>query len=243
MSDDAAKFILHIDKFLPLDLPMRRLSAYLDEFARLLGEEASTRLADVAEGSTKIIAMALPMAVPKVRARLSAARDGALDDARRAVNRLDTMLSEDNTSATLVEDGNSGIIIRFPGANAVTSQLPLITETGSLQGELVRIGGRDQTSHATLRDGADYLMCVVSHDLARSLARYLYGPTIRLHGRGRWRRRQDGVWEAADFRADAFDVPDDANLTESAEKLRAAGGFGLRDATEAWDSLRALRAE
>jgi hypothetical protein len=240
---DTAKFILHIDKILPIDLPMRRFATYLDEFARLLGEEASTRFVDIADGSTKIVALSLPMAVPKVRARLSAARDGVLDDAGRAINRLDAMLSQDNTSGTLVEDGKPGIIIRFPGANARTAQLPPIADVGSLQGELVRIGGRDETAHATLRDGSQLYTCVVSHDLARTLGKHLFGPPLRLHGRGRWRRTQDGVWEAEDFRAHAFDVLDNVSLTGAAAKLRAVGGFGHGDADEAWDTLRELRTE
>lgn len=244
MSDDGAvRFTFHIDKFAPIDVPMRRLAAYLDEFARLLGEEALTRFDGVAEGSTRITALSLPMAVPKVRARLAAAREGALDDARRAVNRLDLMLSEDNTSGTLVEDGEPGIIIRFPGANARKVQLPVVAEAGSLQGELVRIGGRDTTAHAMLRDDSLIYTCIVSHDLARALGKHLFGPLLCLHGRGRWRRTQDGVWEVEDFRADAFDVLDNASLVKAAEKLRAAGGFGQHDAAEAWDSLRELRAE
>jgi hypothetical protein len=240
---DSVNFEFRIDRFTAMDLPMRRLAEYLDEFAKLLGEEASTRLADIAKGSTIIVALALPIAVPKVRARLSAARDGVLDDARRAVNRLDAMLSEDNTSGTLVESGDPGVIIRFPGANARTAELPAVAEIGSLQGELIRIGGRDDTAHATLRDGSRLYTCIVSHDLARGLGRYLFGPSLRLHGRGRWRRSQDGLWEPVDFRAHTFDVLDDASLSAAAEKLRAAGGFGHPDTAGVWESLRALRAD
>lgn len=239
----ATKFVFRIDKIAPADLPMRRLAAYIHEFSRLLGEEALTRLDGIADGSTRIIALSLPMAVPKVRARLDAARDGSLDDARRAVDRLDEMLSEDNTGGSLVADGEPGIIIRFPGANARIAQLPIVAEPGSLQGELIRIGGRDETAHATLRDGTRIYTCVVSHDLARSLGKHLFGAPLRLSGRGRWRRNQDGVWDLVDFRADAFDVLDKGNLTEVAQKLQAAGGFGQGDAADAWDRLRELRAE
>jgi hypothetical protein len=239
----AAKFVFRIDKIAPADLPMRRLGEYIETFARLLGEEASTRFDDLAEGSTRIIAVSLPMAVPKVRARLEAARDGSLDDAQRLVDRLDAMLSDDNTSGSLIADGEPGVIIRFPGANAHTAQLPVVAEAGSLQGELIRIGGRDETAHATLRDGASIYTCVVSHDLARSLGKHLFGQPLRLTGRGRWRRNQYGIWELLDFRADGFDVLDKVSLTDAAQKLRAAGGFGQIDAAEAWDSLRELRAE
>jgi hypothetical protein len=243
MAAETATFTLRIESVPLDDLPARRLAAYLDEFARLLGEEASTRFANAAEGSTRISVRSLPMAVPKVRARLIAARDGALDDACRAVNRLDAMLTEDNASGALTEEGQPGIIIRFPGANARAARLPVIAEIGSLQGELVRIGGRDETAHAMLQDHSRIYTCVVSRDMARALGKYLFGPPLRLHGRGRWRRTPDGTWEVVDFRAGAFDVLDNASLIEAAERLRQAGGFGHRDAAEAWRELRALRSD
>jgi hypothetical protein len=80
--------------------PAGRLAAYLDEFARLLGEEASTRFEGILEGSTRIAARPLPIALPK-----EAARDRAQDDACRAMDRLDTMLTEDNANGPLSEDG------------------------------------------------------------------------------------------------------------------------------------------
>jgi hypothetical protein len=157
------------------------------------------------------------------------------------MNRLDAMLTEDNASGTLSEDGQPGIILRFPGANARAARLPIVAEAGSIQGELVRIGGRDDTAHAMLRDHAVVHSCMVSRDLARALGKYLFGPPLRLHGRGRWRRVPDGTWELVDFRASEFDVLDSASLAGAAAKLKAVGGFGHIDAGEAWDSLRALR--
>lgn len=236
-------FALRIEGVAPEDLPTRRLAAYLDEFGRLLGEEASTRFESVAAGSTKIAVRSLSIAAPKVRERLAAARDGAMPDASRSIRRLDAMLSEDNASGALSEEGRPGVIIRFPGANARATQLPVIAEAGSLQGELIRIGGRDETAHAMLRDHDRTYTCIVSHDLARALGRYLFGPQLRLHGRGRWKRSLDGTWEPVDFRATEFDVLDSATLAEAAAKLRAAGGFGHRDESEAWNTLRELRAD
>lgn len=236
-------FTLRIEGVTPDDLSMRRLAAYLNEFARLLGEEASTRFESITEGSTKIVARALPIAVPKVRERLAAGRDGASPDACRSIERLDAMLSDDNASGTLSEGGRPGVIIRFPGANARTAQLPVIAETGSLQGELIRIGGRDETAHAMLRDRDRNYTCVVSHDLARALGKYLFGPQLRLHGRGRWKRSLDGAWYPVDFRATEFDVLDSASLAEAAKKLQAAGGLGHQDAAEAWNTMGDLRAE
>jgi len=240
---ESAKYTLHIEKITLAELPLRRLAAYVDEFARLLGEEASVRFEGVADGSISLNARPLPIAAPKVRARLEAAQQDALPDARRAANAIDEMLRDDNASGTLSAEGRPGVILRFAGANAQAADLPTIVETGSLQGVLVRIGGLDETAHVQLFDDERIFRCVVSHDLARALGKHLLGPVLRLHGRGRWRRDRDGTWQVVDFRATDFDVLDNASVAEAAAKLRAAGGFGHRDATEAWNALNEQRAD
>jgi len=134
---------------------------------------------------------------------------------------------------TPTDDDQAGIA----GWNTLTARLPVIAEAGSLQGELVRIGGRDEIAQAMLRDRGRTYTCIVSRDLARALGK------LRLHGRGRWKRSLDGAWEPVEFRATEFDVLDSASLAEAAKKLQAAGGLGHQDAVEACDTLRDLRAE
>ncbi len=242
---DPVRFTLHIEGLTPEDLPMRRLAAYLEEFARLLGEEASTRFESVSSGSARVTARVLPVAVPKVRRRLIAARDDALSEAHPLINRLDDMMADDNASGILTEEGQPAIIFHFPGIMARTARLPPVTEAGSIQGELVRIGGRGEDVRATLRDGDRYFTCIVSKDLARRLREHLYERPLRLHGRGRWRRTPDGTWELIDesFRASDFDVLDPASLRDAALKLREAGGFGLRNEADLKDALAAVRGE
>jgi hypothetical protein len=48
---------------------------------------------------------------------------------------------------------------------------------------------------------------------------------------------------SVDFRATEFDVLHSASLVEAAKKLHDAGGFGHRDVSEAWETMRDLRAE
>jgi hypothetical protein len=241
---DSVRFTLRIEGLMPEDLPMRRLAAYLDQFARLLGEEASTRLDGVYSGSARLTACVLSVAVPKVRERLAAARDDAGSGTHYSLSRrLDDMMAEDNASGSLSEEGQHAVIIQFPGARARMARLPAVTEPGSIQGELVRIGGRDDTAHASLRDGDRYFICIVTKDMARALGKHLFGKPLRLHGRGRWRRTDSGAWEltAEGFKATDFEVLDPATLQDAATKLQAAGGFGLHDEAEAWDELSAIR--
>lgn len=242
---DPVKFTLRIEGLTPEDLPMRRVANYLEEFAKLLGEEASTRLDGVYSGSTCITARVLPVAVPKVRSRLTAARDDARNEARRRFVFLDDMLADDNASGAVGEDGRVGTILHFPGVRGRTGNLPPVSETGAVQGVLIRIGGRDETAHATLLDGDRYYHCTMSRDVARGLAKHLFGAPIRLLGRGRWRRTRDGKWELMEegFRVADIEPLDPSTLRDVAAKLQATGGFGLPDAAETWKVLREWRDE
>jgi hypothetical protein len=50
-------------------------------------------------------------------------------------------------------------------------------------------GGRNLSAHADLQDGDTVQTGItMRRDLARDLAPLLYGPTIRLHGSGRFER-------------------------------------------------------
>jgi hypothetical protein len=242
---DPVRFTLRIEGLTPEDLPMRRVADYLEEFAKLLGEEASTRFDGVSPGSTCLAARVLPVAVPKVRSRLTAARDDVRNEAHRRFLVLDDMLADDNASGTVREDGRAGTILHFPGARGRAVSLPPVSEAGALQGVLIRIGGRDETAHATLRDDDRYYHCTMTRDVARALAKHLFGSPIRLHGRGRWRRTRDGKWELMEegFRVTEIEPLDPSSLRDVAAKLQAAGGFGLPDDAETWRVLSEWRDE
>jgi hypothetical protein len=242
---DPVRFTLRIEGLTPEDLPMRRLADYLGEFAKLLGEEASTRFDGVYPGSARVAALVQPVAVPKVRNRLTAARDDARNEAHRRFMSLDDMLADDNASGTVSEDGRVGTILNFPGVRGRTSSLPPVSEAGAVQGVLIRIGGRDESAHATLRDDDRYYNCTMSRDIDRALAKHLFGNPVRLHGRGRWRRTRDGKWELMEegFRVTDIEPLDPSSLRDTAAKLQAAGGFGLPDDDDTWAALREWRDE
>jgi hypothetical protein len=242
---DPIKFTLRIEGLTPEDLPMRRVAKYLEEFAKLLGEEASTRFDGVYPGSTCLAARVQSVAVPKVRSRLTAARDDARNEAHQRFILLDDMLANDNASGTVIEDGRVGTLLHFPGVRGRTASLPPVSEAGAVQGVLIRIGGRDETTHATLLDGDRSYHCTMSRDIARALAKHLFGGPIRLHGRGRWRRTRDGKWELMEegFRVTDIEPLDPSSLRDVARKLQAAGGFGLPDENDTWTVLREWRDE
>jgi hypothetical protein len=100
---------------------------------------------------------------------------------------------------------------------------------GTIDGQLIRIviriGGRGEGVRAHLRDGAIiHTGLVCTPEIARKIASYLYGPTLRVHGFGTWFRTAAGVWELRSFRISDFEILDDAPLPEVVAELRKVKG-------------------
>ena len=92
-----------------------------------------------------------------------------------------------------------------------------------------------------LQDGETIHICNANRDMAKSLAPYLYGPTLRVQGEGRWERDADGQWSMKRFTVRNFRQLDDAPLGEVVEKLRDVEGSGWKAVEDPWTELRRLR--
>lgn len=177
------------------------------ELARLLGEPANVHFARVVDASVGLAAQVEPEAAPKIEQRVRSVGAGnGPEDARRAAVRLDELLSADNAVGELLLDGAQ--IIPFPGKTRTSPpEYGPITQEGSIEGEVVRIEGTDDSIHVTLRDGGvNYSRCVTTKAVARRMAQFMLGPTVRAHGVGKWIRHAQGQWEMKSFRVRDFDV-------------------------------------
>ncbi len=116
-------------------------------------------------------------------------------------------------------------------------------EEGSLDGVVIRLGGRDDTIPVHLEDseGAIY-QCQASVELSKQLAQHYRGSTVRVYGGGRWVREESGSWTLLDFNISRFEVIDDSLLTDVVTKLRAVKGGEWRGDTALGDAL-GLRGE
>lgn len=214
------------ESFTPSTMPMCRLAEYMTELASLLGEPKHVHFVGVSEGSVRLLAEVDVHAVPAVRERVEAVRDHAApEDAMRAAAALDDMLARDNAVGRLSDEQGAEIIL-FPGKNRPKPNVygPFIEE-GTLEGVIVRVGGRDRTVHVHIQDDTIvHTKCETTRELARRLAPHIYGATVRLHGIGTWKRLGTGSWELLKFRIQDFDVLDDTPLSELVAKLRLVPG-------------------
>jgi len=220
------EYRLRIDVFSVESLPMSRLAEYMTELARLLGEQERVHFSRLEPGSAVLVSRIEEPAAPKVGERLQKVRDGnGPKDAMQAYKALDTLLAKDNAVATLTAEGGAEIIA-FPGR---TRPKPMrygpFREDGSLDGVVIRLGGRDESIPVLLEDaeGAVY-PCQTTVELSKQLAPYYRGATVRVYGSGKWVREENGSWTLQQFDISRFEVIDDSPLVDVVTKLRAVEG-------------------
>jgi hypothetical protein len=238
-----SQYRLRIDVFSVESLPMARLAEYMAELAALLGERERVHFSHLETGSAVLVSNIEPVALPKVSERVALVREGrAPKDAMQAYKNLDNLLAKDNAVAVLLTPDENNIV-EFPGRlRPKPVRYGPFREVGTLDGRIIRIGGRDETIPVWLKDGdVEYHCNVRGEDVARRLAPYYLNGVVRLHGSGKWLREENGTWELQQFDISDFEVLDDSPLIEVVGKLRAVEGGEWHESDDALGDILGLR--
>ncbi|MEJ5367883.1 MAG: hypothetical protein WHT08_06160 [Bryobacteraceae bacterium] len=213
-------YTLYLDAFTPSTIPMARLSEYMAAFAALLGYKEHVHFERLAEGSTAIMCTVDPVAQAKVSRRIERARFGtAPKEALDALKEIDDKLAADNATGSIRCAGE--VVIRFPGrSRPLETSLGPIVQSGTLDGEVIQIGGRDETINIHIRSGGEIFRCESDKPMARRLAQFIFGPRVRLRGEGTWSRDSLGRWKLHRFVIEGFERLDETPLRDVFEKLR-----------------------
>lgn len=233
-----------IDAWKPETLPMARLAEYLAKLAILFGNKEHVHFSKVRKGSAIPEVYVDEHAVPKVNARLQLV--GTIDepeDVRSANREINRMLRSDNAIATLRFKGGAKIL-DFPGRKTPLAEEAIVHQFGELDGVVIRVGGKDKSVPLHLQgENGIYYTCNTSREIARQLAPYLFGQTVRVAGRGKWRRTQDGVWELDDFDVNSFVPLDDASLDDVLSEMRKVESSEWNQLDEPQLKLKTIRGE
>lgn len=234
------EYRFHIDAFTPATIPMARLAQYMGQLAAILGEPAAVHFERLEAGSTNVVHRIEKEAEPKVRERVAALErgDGAKEahEAYRTVNR---MLREDNAVGDLRYGKRGGRLLYFPGREERIERFPVVREHASIDGEVVRVGGADQTVPILLMsEGVLITHCHASRAIAKQLGGRLF-EQVRLHGKGRWRRDEDGDWCLEEFKVESFESLEAGSLTDALRELRA---IPVDWGTRPYEELEEMRA-
>jgi hypothetical protein len=212
-----------IDGFTPATLPSARLGQYLLDLNALIGSGTKVHFQTLRKGSAQIVQWVETKALPVIRERLTAAKAEKPKRAlelTEAYERLNQHLVEDNSAGTLRIGADK--VLDFPGRHTELRQIiGPVTQSEYLDGQLVRIGGIDATVPVHLREGDNFHWCTANVDVAKTLAPYLFGQTIRVFGTAYWYRHPNGVWKMDHFRVETFTPLEDVTLRQAADKLRS----------------------
>ena len=221
---------------------MARLAEYIQELAALMGSEAHVHYRGATKGSTVLHAEVEPEDLPQVEERLRlAATDGAAADLRKVFARIEALLRADNARGSLSHKGER--LIKFLGIDAViAARIGPVHEATTMEGEVVRVGGKDKTVHALLvgGDGQEMKLTTRSRDLAKQLAGHLF-TKVRVHGTGVWFRSESGEWDLDELRLETFEPVSARSLLEAVAELRAVAGSGWHGVADPLAAVRSLR--
>ncbi|MGK5041594.1 hypothetical protein ACQ4WQ_14730 [Janthinobacterium sp. GB1R12] len=227
MDDDEYEF--WIDAYTPETIPMERLAKYLAALAKMMGHSSSVHFDRLETGSTKSLMKVQREDAPKVfdRVELIAKRQAA-NDAAAAFDELNSLLRDDSAVGKLSrktpDSQTSAVVLNFLGR-----ELPKpatygpFNEDAVVEGELVRIGGKDKSAHALIVDPEGKSWSgEMDRDLARDMAQYLYkGTVLRVSGEARWERLENASWRLMVFKIKSFKVLADDTLDDATKRLRS----------------------
>jgi hypothetical protein len=216
------EYRFQIDAYSPETIPLVRLSQYLGDLARMMGETANVHLLRVDKGSTVPVIAVEWEAEPKVRERLRAVKfNEGPPEAQRAFREINKKLVEDNANGVLT-DSNRGEVIKFPGRDGENQpEFGPIRQHGVFQGIPIRVGGELGDVPIHLEDGEETHIVSAPRRIAKQIGMHLFTSVVRVEGIGRWLRNRFGEWELRDFDVHDFEVLKEGNIRSDISRLRA----------------------
>lgn len=236
-------FRLRITAYSPDTIPMARLAEYMQGLAALMGSEGHVHLKGLTKGSTVLSVEVEDSEAARVEDRLRrAVTSNAVPEVSKAMAKLEALLRDDNARGALTGDRGERFI-KFLGIDAVVAErIGPIREASTLEGEVVRVGGKDRTLHALLvaADGQEYKLTTTSRDRAKQLAVHLFSK-VRVTGTGVWYRSEAGEWELDELKLESFEPLSNRTLMEAVAELRSVQGSGWEKVADPLALLRNLR--
>lgn len=243
------EYELKIGAYSPHTIPMERLAEYMAAFAKLLGNPAGVHFSEVKFGSTVLVALADREATQKVFERVNGVYRGeAANEANEAYTQIDALARKDGGDAVLIRRAaftraQSQILV-FPGVKrAAVEVFGPISQATTIDGELVRLGGRDGSAHASIytADGIAQTAWMM-RELGEQLKGLLWHQ-LRFHGTGKWERREDEKWHLKDFKITSFEELADETLLDVTNKLRSLQPSGWAEVADIDGVIRGERGD
>lgn len=211
---------LHVFGSKPKSLSLLDFGELAKRFADLLGTPDGVHFGALRPGSVRILARVDEDSRMDVQVQLLEAR--LKGQTMPKVLRIDEYLRAKGWHGE-VRSRDGATVIELPGALAANEpeEERIVQQIDSVVGQVIKIGGRDETVPMTLEtpDGSFVDVNIRGRELAKKLAHYLFGKEIRVTGLATWRRDCQGLWECTRVMVDDFTELDGTPVTDLFEQL------------------------
>lgn len=239
---DNENLTFSIDSLTPDTLSMSRLAEYLKELSVLYGSIDHVHFDRVSEGSACLNVRIEEHAINDVHSRLSLVNLGdAPADITKAYNAVDRLLRADNATGAIYARKGSNVLI-FPGRTRPDIPSISIDQQTTVDGVVIKIGGRDDTIPVRLRDiEGNIIRCMVKgQSQAKEIAKYYLDVPLRVNGIGSWTRDANG-WRLENLTIQSWEPLDTRPAHEVLEHLSMVDNNSwnqLDDPIYEWKKLR-----
>lgn len=243
--DTRERLNFKIDSFTPETLPMARLAQYLAQLSILYGNDDSVHFEKLRKGSAIVQVSVEEPAFPKVFGRLQSVLTGDPEpEVQKAFRTIDRLLRADNAVGIITGSGKAKLL-EFPGRKLPNIDPITLYQPTTIDGVVIRIGGRDDTIPVTIQDQEGTVInCEIrGRAQAKDLSRHFLAETLRVSGNGKWSRTNSGAWVLESLVIQSFEVLDDADLGDVVAALRSVENNGWADVEDplgAWKKLRGV---
>lgn len=222
-------------------IPMVRLAEYLLDLANLLGEHENVHFVRLERGTTVLVQSIERESLEAVISRMESVLDkSASSDVVSAFEKFNRNLINDNVTGSLYT-GDHRIEIACPGEYQNQSRLEATRESDYIDGVVIRVGGKGDMVPVYLQNRNVMHICIATRETATSLAPYLFGPVLRVHGKCRWQQSATGGWHMKQFIIQQFEEIDTSPLSAVVDRLRSVEGSGWADIEDPVAELERIR--
>ena len=213
------QYELHILGTSKRSLSLDDFADLVKRLADLLGEQEHVHFGALKDGSARILAKVEQSARQDVFVQLAKMRQGS---SPAKITKLNDYLGSKGWRGEL-KNADGAVIIAFPGSPKKKPEpVQTVHQVDSLVGQVIKIGGRDDTVPMTLKtsDGAFVDVNVKGREEAKKLAQHLFGADIKVNGNATWTRDEDGQWTCSAMEVLSFEETDSTSLVDLFEAMR-----------------------
>jgi len=236
-------FTLRIEGVNADNIPLEDIGAYLIDLSVIIGKEYTPRFHGIKRGSLLLSTKTPNEDEGSVKHRLSLVKtNDAPQDMVAAQIRISERLGVHRAKKAALLDSANNKVLEFPviRPSVESYSIPRISKAGTLQGKIIRIGGRKDDVPVDIEDVDGHVYnCRATRDVASKLAKEMFYPTVRVSGEGYW-VRDDAGWGVESFKIFDFELLDDDPLNVVVAELRETLE-GLNDIEDPFGALEGIR--